>query len=220
LILPDADVMLSFLSLFCCHVSAAHAVWAYAARMGHVGSFYAIKYVDPVWTGVGSVINQTTGLVDNFVGLAGTVSGANGRRLTQFDPVKGLVLTELTEADLAVLPHHVVEAGLEAGRSLQQAQGMMDVIQNVVNGAANVLGNAANVVSSGPNLANILPGGNDNPLLSTLQRVTQAVQQQVLNRTGCPMYCVNLSDQPWIRDGCICNLDRVKVRLQAWCHGG
>eukprot|EP00775_Hariotina_reticulata_P001789 gene1789-2123_t len=190
---------------------AAHAVWAYTARMGHLGSFYAIKYVDPVWSGVGNVINQTTGLVDSFVGLAGTVTGANGRRLTQFDPVKGVMLTELTAADLAVLPPHVIEAGVAASRSLQQAQGVMDVIQNVVTGAANVLGNAANAVANGPNLANILPGGNDNPLLGTLQRVTQAVQQQVLNKDGCPMYCVDLSDQPWIRDGCICNLDRVKA---------
>jgi hypothetical protein len=30
---------------------AAHCVWAFSARGAHIGSYYAIKYVDPIWNG-------------------------------------------------------------------------------------------------------------------------------------------------------------------------
>lgn len=30
---------------------AAHMVWAFSARAAHIGSYYAIKYVDPIWNG-------------------------------------------------------------------------------------------------------------------------------------------------------------------------
>lgn len=29
----------------------AHYVWAFSARTAHIGSYYAIKYVDPIWNG-------------------------------------------------------------------------------------------------------------------------------------------------------------------------
>jgi hypothetical protein len=32
-------------------LSAAHMVWAFSARAAHIGSYYAIKYVDPIWNG-------------------------------------------------------------------------------------------------------------------------------------------------------------------------
>jgi hypothetical protein len=38
-----------------------------------------------------------------------------------------------------------------------------------------------------------------------------AVQSQLLSPSGCPIYCIDLRSQSWIEDGCICNLDRVKV---------
>jgi hypothetical protein len=35
--------------------------------------------------------------------------------------------------------------------------------------------------------------------------------QGALNVSGCPIYCIDLRDQAWTSDGCMCNLDRVKV---------
>lgn len=89
------------------------------------------------------------------------------------------------------------------------------MLTNVANGAASALGGVRSAVASGPNLANLLPGGASNPLLGLLQGVTSSVTGQLLNRNGCALYCVDLRDQAWISDGCICNLDRVKVRARA-----
>jgi len=54
--------------------------------------------------------------------------------------------------------------------------------------------------------------------------ITDAVQAQLLNSTGCPIYCIDLRNQSWIQDGCMCNLDRVKVREDegegGWAQGG
>lgn len=108
-------------------------MWAYTARAGQYGSFYALKYVDPVWSSVGNVVNQTTGLVDAFAGLAaGQEAGSpapGGRRLTGLDPASGrpVFVRPLEEGDLAGLAPHVLEAGLAAGRSLQQAADLMQV---------------------------------------------------------------------------------------------
>eukprot|EP00879_Flechtneria_rotunda_P000453 GHRR01000552.1.p1 GENE.GHRR01000552.1~~GHRR01000552.1.p1 ORF type:complete len:481 (+),score=157.91 GHRR01000552.1:293-1735(+) len=197
---------------------AAHAVWAYTARAVHVGSYYAIRYVDPVWSGVANVANASEGLVNNFVGLTQQLPVVGRRRLTELAPATGqpYFTRQLTEADVVVMPQEVITAGLNAARSLQQLQDLTGTLGNILNSAAGAINGVqvpqidASQWRNIPGLNNILPNGPDNPLFQTLSGLTTAVQQQVLNRTGCALWCVDLRDQSWIRDGCICNLQRVK----------
>lgn len=119
------------------------------------------------------------------------------------------------------MPQHVVEAGVAAARSLQQLPDLVNGLGTLLNGAAAAMTGSAGAVNSISAISSqalkdlgvpqLLPDGSSNPLFQTLSSVTNAVQQQVLNRTGCPTWCVDLRDQRWIQDGCICNLDRVKV---------
>ncbi|WIA44257.1 hypothetical protein OEZ86_010560 [Tetradesmus obliquus] len=203
---------------------AAHAVWAFSAAAAHYGAYYAIKYVDPVWGGVGRVVNASEALVGNFLGLAAQLPVVGGRRLAEYDPAAGqIVITRrLTQADVDAMPAATREAGLAAGRALQQLPDLVNGLGGLLNTAANAIG-SANVVPAqvGAQLANLrdlpflpqlLPNGTDNPLFSTLSSVTEAVQGQLLGRSGgCPGWCVDLRDQSWIKDGCLCNLDRVKA---------
>ena len=58
-------------------------------------------------------------------------------------------------------------------------------------------------------------------LLLLLSVITDAVQAQLLNPAGCPIYCIDLRGQSWLEDGCICNLDRIKVGwVGGWVGGG
>eukprot|EP00878_Enallax_costatus_P005484 GHUV01005756.1.p1 GENE.GHUV01005756.1~~GHUV01005756.1.p1 ORF type:complete len:398 (+),score=76.15 GHUV01005756.1:661-1854(+) len=204
---------------------AAHALWAYTARAAQYGSYYAIKYVDPVWSGVTNVVNASESLVNDFVSLAQQIPG--GRRLTGFDPVSGrpIILRQLAQEDVDVMPQSVIDAGVAAARSLQQVGDLTNALGGALSGIAGAIGavptGQLNSAVGGltqnlaqlPGLSQILPNGADNPLFRTLSGVTNAVESQVLNRTGCPIYCVDLRDQKWIQDGCMCNLQRVKVRL-------
>jgi hypothetical protein len=193
------------------------------------GSYYAIKYIDPVWSGVTNVVNASESLVNDFVSLAAQVPGV-GRRLAEVDPVSGraIMLRQLQADDVALMPPHVVDAGLAAARSLQQAGDLTNTLGGLLNGLAGTLGsvptgqinNAVGSLSQNlaqlPGLSQILPNGANNPLFQTLSGVTQAVESQVLNRTGCPIYCVDLRDQSWIQDGCMCNLQRLKDAYPHW----
>jgi hypothetical protein len=200
-------------------------VWAFSAVAVHYGAYYAIKYVDPVWSGVGNVVNASEVLVDNFLGLATQLPVIGGRRLVEFDPVNArhVIARSLTQADVDAMPAATREAGLAAARSLRQLPDLVNGLGGILNTAASAL-NTANVVPSQvsaqlarlnelPFLPQLLPNGSSNPLFSTLSSVTEAVQAQLLNRSGCPAWCVDMRDQSWIKDGCMCNLDRVKVRL-------
>eukprot|EP00882_Tetradesmus_deserticola_P017598 GHRQ01018854.1.p1 GENE.GHRQ01018854.1~~GHRQ01018854.1.p1 ORF type:complete len:298 (+),score=119.97 GHRQ01018854.1:738-1631(+) len=208
---------------------AAHAVWAFSAVATHYASYYAIKYVDPVWSGVGNVVNASEALVDNFLGLATQLPIVGGRRLVEFDPVNArhVVTRQLTQADVDAMPAATREAGLAAGRSLQQLPDLVNGLGGFLNSAASAL-NTANVVPSQvreqlgqlgelPFLPQLLPNGSSNPLFSTLSSVTESVQAQLLDRNGCPAWCIDMRDQAWLRDGCLCNLDRVKA---AYPHFG
>jgi hypothetical protein len=210
-----------------CHL-AAHAVWAFSAVAAHYGSYYAIKYVDPVWSGVSNVVNASEVLVDNFLGLAMQLPVVGGRRLVECDPVNArhVITRQLTQADVDAMPAATREAGLAAGRALQQLPDLVNGLGGLLNTAASAL-NSANVVPAQvsaqllrlndlPFLPQLLPNGSSNPLFSTLSSVTQAVEAQLLNRTGCPAWCIDMRDQSWIRGGCLCNLDRVKVRGGQW----
>jgi hypothetical protein len=203
-------------------------VWAFSAVAAHYGSYYAIKYVDPVWNGVGSVVNASELLVDNFLGLASQLPVIGGRRLVEFDPVNArhVITRHLTQADVDAMPAATREAGLAAGRALQQLPDIVNGIGGLLNTAASAIG-SANVVPSQvsaelsrlselPFLPQLLPNGTSNPLFSTLSSVTEAVQAQLRGRDGCPAWCVDMRDQSWLKDGCMCNLDRVKVGAALW----
>lgn len=71
------------------HTHTATVMWSYTARAGHYGAYYAIKYVDPVWTSVSSVVNASESLVDSFVGLTSALPAVGGRKLSEYDPVTG-----------------------------------------------------------------------------------------------------------------------------------
>lgn len=212
---------------FCAFLLAAHVVWAYTARAAQYGSYYAIKYVDPVWSGVTNVVNASESLVNDFLSVAQQIPG--GRRLAGFDPVSGrpIILRHLTQEDVDVMPQHVLDAGVAAARSLQQVGDLTNALGGVLNSAAGAIGGGGQIgnaiggltqnLAQLPGLSQILPNGADNPLFRTLSGVTNAVETQMLNRTGCPIYCVDLRDQKWIQDGCMCNLQRVKVR-EADCY--
>lgn len=172
------------------------------------------------------MVNASESLVNDFVSLAAQVPGV-GRRLAEYDPISGraIMLRQLTEDDMAVMPQHVVDAGLAAARSLQQAGDITNTLGGLLNGLAgtigsvptgqinNAVGGLSQQLAQLPGLSQILPNGANNPLFQTLSGVTQAVQGQVLNRTGCPIYCIDLRDQSWIQDGCMCNLQRLKVSI-------
>ncbi|KAF6252860.1 hypothetical protein COO60DRAFT_493251 [Scenedesmus sp. NREL 46B-D3] len=204
---------------------AAHAVWAVSAVAAHYSSYYAIKYVDPVWSSVSNVVEASEALVDNFLGLASQLPVVGGRRLAEYDPVNArhVITRQLTQADVDAMPAATREAGLAAGRSLQQLPDLVNGLGGILNNAATALNSAtANVVpnqvgaglgrlSELPFLPQLLPNGTSNPLFSTLSSVTQSVEAQLLNRTGCPAWCVDMRDQAWLQDGCLCNLDRVKA---------
>jgi hypothetical protein len=206
-------------------------VWAFSAVAAHYGSYYAIKYVDPVWSGVGSVVNASEVLVDNFLGLASQLPVIGGRRLVEFDPVNArhVITRHLTQADVDAMPAATRDAALAAGRALQQLPDIVNGIGGLLNSAASAIG-SANVVPSQvgaelarlsdlPFLPQLLPNGTSNPLFSTLSSVTEAVEAQLRGRDGCPAWCVDMRDQAWLKDGCMCNLDRVKVGVCLWGGG-
>lgn len=126
-----------------------------------------------------------------------------------------------TQADIDSMPQHMIDAGLAAARSLQQLPDLVNGLGGLLNTAASAMNSGAGSISSATpalsqamsdlGIPQLLPNGASNPLFQTLSGVASAVEQQVLNRTGCPTWCVDLRDQSWIQDGCICNLDRVKA---------
>jgi hypothetical protein len=181
-----------------------------------------------VWSGVGNVVNASEVLVDNFLGLASQLPVIGGRRLVEFDPVNArhVITRHLTQADVDAMPAATREAGLAAGRALQQLPDIVNGIGGLLNTAASAIG-SANVVpnqvgaelarlSDLPFLPQLLPNGTNNPLFSTLSSVTEAVEAQLRGRDGCPAWCVDMRDQAWLKDGCMCNLDRVKVGGLLW----
>jgi hypothetical protein len=224
---------------------AAHAVWAYTARVMQLGSFYALRYVDPVWTGVSAVANASTLLVNDVLGLAGgllaPLAGGTAAPGAPPPPTMGrhlLLLNALSDDGVAAALTAAAATGAGVGSSAH-GRALTQSLGDVVNGLGGLLGGAAGAINAArpaldaavggvtaglggslaslPLLGELLPNGTASPLFSPLQDVAGAVSGLgggLLNSTGCPAWCIDLRDQTWISNGCLCDMSRLRVRQQ------
>ncbi|GBF94762.1 hypothetical protein Rsub_07645 [Raphidocelis subcapitata] len=193
---------------------AGHAVWGCLTRAADLVSVRAIDIVGPVWGSVSRVADSSKALTDRVTGLLGSLPGLAGRRL--LEEGAGAAGAGTVGALLAG-----AAAGAGGGRELQQA-GFLGSLGQIAQGIAQGINAAANAIPAAipgvpsnitiPGLPQLLPNGSTNPLVSAITDVTNAIETQILNPTGCPITCIDLRDQRWWIDpnaGCVCNLDRL-----------
>ena len=142
-----------------------------------------------------------------------------------------LITTGGEEGELVIREAAAVAAGVGAVRALQQLppiiQGLTSAVQAVgsalsganaatqplIGGVRNALNATGQALSSSGILPELMPAGSQNPLVQTLKGLVSGVQDQILNSTGCPVYCIDARGVKWIEDGCICDLKRVEAAM-------
>ena len=213
---------------------AGHAVWGYMAQMADIVGGRALVLVGPVWASVGRVADTSRALTDRVTGLLGSLPAVGGRRLLE-EVAAGAAAAGVDDATVASLL--AVGGGAGAGaaggaRALQQT-GLLDGLGQLAAGIANGIAAATNAIPAAipgipanatiPGLPQLLPNGTANPLVGAISDVTRAIEEQIINPTGCPIYCIDLRTESWwvdARAGCLCNLDRVAAALphlnRAW----
>lgn len=195
---------------------AGHAVWGYMAKMMDLVSSKALVIIGPVWSSVSRIADSANTLTDRVTGLLGSLPGVGGgRRLA--------AAAEAPPATVGALL--TAAAGAAGGRELQQAAGGLlgQIAQGIatgINAAAQAIPQAIPALQNGnatsPLLPQLLPNGTQNPLFNAINGVTDAIETQILNPTGCPIYCIDLRGEKWWTDeksGCVCNLDRIGAAI-------
>jgi hypothetical protein len=138
---------------------------------------------------------------------------------------------ELVGAARELMEAKAVAAGVGAIRALQQLPPMIAGItsavqavgnalsgataatQPLIGGVRNALNATGQALTTSGILPELIPAGNQNPLVQTLKGLVSGVQDQILNSTGCPVYCIDARNVDWIEDGCICDLKRVEAAM-------
>jgi hypothetical protein len=196
---------------------AGHAVWGYMTKMMDVVSEQAVALIGPMWGSVSKIAESSTELTNRFNSLLASLPAVGRRHLLEEGGDAAGVAAAGAAATVGAL---LSGAGAGGARELQQAGGLLgQLAQGIAQGitaAAQALPAAlpavANITQATPFLPQILPNGSSNPLFGAIQEVTSALQTQILNPTGCPVYCIDLRAQRWWNDasaGCVCNLDRI-----------
>jgi hypothetical protein len=182
---------------------AGHAVWGYMSQMMDLVSSKALVIIGPVWSSVSRIADSSRGLADRVTGLLGSLPGVGGRRLAE---------AAAAEPDtVGALLSGAGAGAAGAARALQQAGGGGGMLGQIVQGIASGITAAAQAIPAAQNaqggggviaaaLPQLLPNGAQNPLFNAISNVTDAIQNQILNPTGCPIYCIDLRGERWWSD--------------------
>jgi hypothetical protein len=169
------------------------------AQMLDIVGTRAVALIGPVWSSVSRVADSSRALSDRFTGLLESLPSIGGRRL-------------LEEADAAGAGQTVgallaVGGAGAAGRGLQQSVPLLSGLGQLAQGIAQGINAAASAIPSAipglpanitiPGLPQLLPNGSSNPLVGAITDVTNAIEGQILNPNGCPIYCIDLRSEKW-----------------------
>jgi hypothetical protein len=178
---------------------AGHAVWGYMTAMMDIVSGQAVQLIGPVWGSVSKIAQSSTELTNRFNQMLGSLPAVGRRHL--LEEGAGAAGAATVGALLSG-----AAAGAGGARELQQtgsflgqlAQGIAQGITAAAQAIPTAIPGASNVTL--PFLPQILPNGSSNPLFGAIQEVTNALQTQILNPNGCPVYCIDMRAQRWWAD--------------------
>jgi hypothetical protein len=165
--------------------------------MADMAGSRAVALIGPVWSSVSKIADSSKALTDRFTGMIASLPGV-GRRLLE-DGAAG----EARAPTVGEMLHGraLKQAGGGGGGGLlgQIVQGIADGINAAAAAIPEVIpGLPANVTV--PFLPQLLPNGSSNPLFNAIEEVTNTIETQIINPTGCPIYCIDLRNETWWAD--------------------